>query len=375
MPNIRNSRLRFGQAALGLALAALAAAGAQAGEPACALPETDIFAKVEDKVVEVFTIAVNPFRVSGRIAARGGSGYLLDGGYVATNYHVVADAHTLAILVGDRAHDVQIVGVDPSLDIAVLRPWPPIGDGTGLPLAGDDSARIGQKAYAVGFPLGLGKSLSAGIISGESRVLPMTTSSWMAPFIQTDAAISQGNSGGPLVDSCGRVIGMTTAAISREGAENLGFAIPVAVLRPVLTELIETGKVSRPWHGIYGQIVTPPILLMLGIPQEQWEGYTGFLVETVEPQSAADRAGLRGGSWPVRWGGNEILLGGDIITEVNGERVVSRNQALEIVRSLKVGDRVDLVYLRNGERHESSVVLPERPLLLEELNIYRERRQ
>ncbi|WP_212522738.1 trypsin-like peptidase domain-containing protein [Actibacterium sp. MT2.3-13A] len=358
----------------GLTLALLAGGAVQAAEPDCALPESDLFTKVEDKVVEIFTIAVNPFRVVGRITARGGSGYLLDGGYVATNYHVVADANTLAILVDDRAHDVQIVGVDPTLDIAVLRPWPPIGDGGGLPFAEDGAARIGQRAYAVGFPLGLGKSLSAGIVSGESRVLPMTTSSWLSPYIQTDAAISQGNSGGPLVDSCGRLIGMITAAISREGAENLGFAIPVGVLRPALTELIEKGKVSRPWHGLYGQIATPPVLMMLGIPQEGWEANTGFLVETVEPGSAADRAGLRGGSWPVMWGGNEILLGGDIILEVNGQRIVTRRQALDIVRDLKVGQRVDIVYMRDGARREATVLLEERPLLLEELSIYREHR-
>lgn len=375
MPNIKVGAWRIGCAAAGLALSVLASGAARAGEPDCALPETEIFEQVEDKVVEIFTIAVNPFRVSGRITPRGGTGYLLEGGYVATNYHVVADAQTLVILTEDRAHDVEIIGVDPTLDIAVLRPWPPIPDGEGLPFAEDESTSIGQKAYAVGFPFGLGKSLSAGIISGESRVLPMTTSSWMSPYLQTDAAVSRGNSGGPLVDSCGRLIGMITAAISRQGAENLGFAIPVEVLRPVLSELIETRKVSRPWHGLYGQIVTPPILLMLGIPQDQWEENTGFLVETVEPGSAADRAGLRGGSWPVMWGGNEILLGGDIITEVNGEPVVSRDQALDIVRSLKVGDRVDLVYLRDGERKETFVLLPERPLLMEELNIYRERRQ
>ena len=375
MPHFRNWRRRLGYAVAGLALSVLAGGAARAGEPDCALPETEIFAQVEDKVVEVFTIAVNPYRVSGRITPRGGTGYLLDGGYVATNYHVVADAHALVVLAGDRAHDVEIIGVDPTLDIAVLRPWPPIGDGKGLPFAEDDSTSIGRKAFVVGFPFGLGKSLSSGIISGKSRVLPMTTSSWMAPYLQTDAAVSPGNSGGPLVDSCGRLIGMISASISGEGAENLGFALPVEVLRPVLSELIETRKVSRPWHGLYGQIVTPPILLMLGVPEEAWEETTGFLVETVEPDSAADRAGLHGGSWPVMWGGNEILLGGDIITEVNGERVLSQEQALDIVRSLKVGDRVDLVYLRRGERMEASVVLPERPLLMEELNIYRERRQ
>lgn len=342
-----------------------------AREPSCEKEAVDIYSGLEDKVVEVFAIGINPFRVSGRVKLGSGTGFLISDGYIVTNFHVIAGAQDIAVFAEDAPIYFDIVGVDPSLDIAVLRPWAPIGDKPGIPMA-EGAVEIGQKAYAIGFPFHLGKTLSAGIVSGDSRVLPMTTSSWLSPFIQTDAAISPGNSGGPLVDSCGRLIGMVTAAISASGAENLGFAVPVSVLQPVLKEIIETGKVSRPWHGLYGQIATPPILLMLGIREEDWEDMTGFLVETVEPGSAADRAGLRGGTWPVMWGGQEILLGGDIITHVNGVRITSRDEALSMTLALKPGDTVNIVFLRDREKTEVSVVIEERPILFEDINIYRQ---
>ncbi|MBS0125684.1 PDZ domain-containing protein [Thetidibacter halocola] len=112
---------------------------------------------------------------------------------------------------------------------------------------------------------------------------------------------------------------------------------------------------------------------MLGIPEEEWGRFTGFLVEKVQPRSAGDTAGLRGGRWPTMWGGNEILLGGDIITEANGIRITEHDQALDVVRRLKVGARIDLVYLRNGNRITASVVLPERPLIAEEMEIHMRR--
>jgi putative serine protease PepD len=210
------------------------------------------------------------------------------------------------------------MGIDPTLDVALLRP---AGEGIAaapLDLAPPAAIAIGQEVHVIGYPLGIGKSISAGIVSGVSRILPRTTSSWLSPYIQTDAAVSPGNSGGPLLDGCGRVVGLIAGKINAPSAENLAFAIPTEVLAPVVEELAAKGRVSRPWHGLYGQMVTPPILLMLGAPPWEAEGLTGFLVETIEPGSAADRAGLKGGVWPVMWGPTEILLGGDIITEVNG---------------------------------------------------------
>ena len=174
-----------------------------------------------------------------------------------------------------------------------------------------------------------------------SLVLPRTTSSWLSPGIQTDAAVSPGNSGGPLLDACGRVVGLITGKIGAPAAENLAFAIPTEVLIPVVSELGTQGRVSRPWHGLYCQMVTPPILMMLGAPPWEAQELTGFLIETVEPGSAADR-GAEGRRLARDVGGTEIFLGGDIIAEVNGERIDTLDTALRLVRGLRIGERVKL---------------------------------
>lgn len=254
--------------------AAGAAAIAVAGLPVsaqtdCALAPHEIFAEVGNSVVQVLAIGINPFLVHERLSVRTGTGYAIDDGLVATNYHVIADADEVVVFFGESGFDATVVGVDPALDVAVVKP--PFGIamldlGPPLPFAPADEITIGQPAFAIGFPFGIGKTISSGIVSGSNRVLGRTTSSWLSPMLQTDAAVSPGNSGGPLVDACGRLIGMVTAGIFAEGAENLGFAIPVGVLGPVLDEIATTGKVARPWHGLYGQMTTPPVLLLLRIP-------------------------------------------------------------------------------------------------------------
>lgn len=370
----RLGRVPEPRAILTAATAAVAMALPAVAETDCALSPQEIFAKVGDSVVQVLAIGINPFLVYDRLSARTGTGYVIDDGLIATNYHVIAGADEIVVFVGQDGFNAQVVGVDPALDIAVIESplsFVLLDFGPPLELAPAEDLTIGQPAFAIGFPFGIGKTISSGIVSGSNRVLGRTTSSWLSPMLQTDAAISPGNSGGPLVDACGRLIGMVTSGISAEGAENLGFAIPVEVLGPVLEEIAATGKVARPWHGLYGQMTTPPVLLLLGIPEERWEKTSGFLVETVEPGSAADRAGLIGGSWPIRWGGTEILLGGDIITHVNGVRVDSRDTALTFVRELEIGEPVHLVFRRDGVRHEATVLIEERPILDQELEIYR----
>jgi putative serine protease PepD len=245
------------------------------------------------------------------------------------------------------------------------------GTAQALPFATGGPPEIGDPVFAIGFPLGIGKSISAGIVSGDHRILPRTTSSWLSPYLQTDASVSAGSSGGPLLDACGRVVGMITLRADAPGAENLGFAVPVSVLVPVIEALAETGRVSRPWHGLYGQMVSPMVLALTDVPFDLWEEAMGFLVETVEPGSAADRAGLRGGIWPMAWGPGEILLGGDIVTEVNGRAIRSLDDALAAVRGLVIGEEVRLEYLRDGERFETRVTVEERPLLDAEISLYR----
>ena len=367
-------RLSFAIATALVALVLSTGIALRSNAQECSLGASEVFAELSPSVVEIFSLSINPFLVSGRVMPRGGTGFLVEGGWILTNYHVVADAHEIVAFDRDKAIPVDILGADPSLDLAVLAPWWPI-DRPATTFASDRTIEIGEPVFALGYPMGVGESITQGIVSGVSRVLPRTTSSWLSPYIQTDAAISPGSSGGPLVDACGNVIGVMTAGIAAEGAQNLGFAIPAAVAVPIVNELIETGFVARPWHGLYGQITTPAILQMLGLPPEEWESSVGFLVETIEPGSAADEAGLLGGTWPVMWGGAEIILGGDIITELDGVRIDTWDKALAAVRELTVGSKVVLTYLRDGSENIAEVVIEERPLLAGELEIYRSRKQ
>jgi S1-C subfamily serine protease len=258
------------------------------------------------------------------------------------------------------------------LDIAVLKLFLAARDWGALELAPAESVAIGQTAFAIGYPRGLGQSITQGIVVGTGRVLQDSTSAWLSPFIQTDAAVNPGNSGGPLLDDCGRVIGMVSRGGEPGETENIAFAIPADVLGPVIQEIVSTGHVSRAWHGLYGQMVVPAVLALLGVPEEEWDDYTGFMIETVEPGSAAELIGLRGGDWPIELGGRPFVIGGDIITEVNGIRIDSLDTALEAVRGLKVGDTVNLVYKRNLKTYQASIKLQERPVQEADLDFYRD---
>ncbi len=374
-------RARLAALAVGLGLLWASPAGAQesapaapapateAAAPACTMTPAEVFRESGAGVVQVFSLGIDPFRVAGRVRPAQGSGFALGRDLVLTNFHVVAEARSVAVATDGAFLPARIVGSDPVLDVALLE-VPLIGFlAPALELAPAGATEVGQPTYALGYPLGVGKSISAGIVSGLGRTLPSTTTSWLSPFVQTDAPTSAGNSGGPLLDACGRVIGMVTLHIESPEAENVGFAIPAATLAEILPQLEETGKVARAWHGLYGQIVTPQIYMLLGVPIEMWS--EGFLVETVEPGSAADRAGIRGGDFPVMLGMQEIILGGDIITEVDGSRVSSREQAIAIVRGLKIGQEVTLKVLRGDEVLEKTVTLEERPVLERDLERFR----
>jgi S1-C subfamily serine protease len=156
-------------------------------------------------------------------------------------------------LSGENSWDAGIVGSDNELDLALLRLIDDQSAGPPLELAPADSLQPGQTAFAIGFPLGLGKTISHGIVTGIGRVLHDSTLSWLEPMLQTDVAVNPGNSGGPLLDDCGRVIGLVSRTSNPALGEDIGFAVPVSVLTDVLPELARSGRISRPWHGLYGR--------------------------------------------------------------------------------------------------------------------------
>ena len=178
--------------------------------------------------------------------------------------------------------------------------------------------------------------------------------SWLVPYIQTDAALSTGSSGGPLVNRCGEVIAINGSVLG--DAENIGFALPINVAKGVIPELVEHGRVIRPWHGIDGRMLDFTLIMLLNFPMAP-----GFLIETIEPGSAADKAGLVAGSLPLQIGQQEFLLGGDVITRINGEALTSLDVLMRIAGSLEVGDSVEVEYFREGKLATMQITLPERP--------------
>lgn len=350
---------RIGALALGLALASGSPARAEDMSPAsCARPATEIYAALAPRVVQVVSIGIDPFRVAGRVLPGSGSGILLSTTTVLTNYHVVHGGRLVGVMTDDWARDATLIGGDPALDVALLELAEPVPTGAALRFAPFDGLAVGQTAHVIGYPLGIGRTMSSGIVSGLDRLIPLNTISWTTRYIQTDAAISAGNSGGALVDACGRLVGLVTLRRFDPGAENMGYALPFDTVMPLVEEILETGHVARPWHGLYGQMVTPLIGELIGGffgPQ------AGFLVETVEPGSAADRAGIRGGVFPILWGQSQIILGGDVILAVEGKPLETLSYALRAVESLEIGQTVGLVIWRDGEILELSAEIVERP--------------
>jgi S1-C subfamily serine protease len=180
------------------------------------------------------------------------------------------------------------------------------------------------------------------------------------PLIQTDAAINLGNSGGPLVNRCGEVIGINSSILM--DAQNVGFAVPINIAKQVIPQLMQQGRVIRPWVGIHGRLVKKEDLAILNIPLVD-----GFLVETVEPGSPAERVGVHGGELPITIVGTEFLLGGDIITEINGQSMDNPEKLIKLVRSLKVGDRLNLTLYLAMKTRKLEFDLPERPILMGDL--------
>lgn len=339
---------------VGVVLAALSGSAALAAEP-CSEARSAIFQRVSPSVVSISAVKINKGKPQNRFTTVVGSGFVIDSaGQILTNAHVVDGASGISVTLdsGERV-DARIVGLDPVLDLAVLQV---ATDERLRAVTLGDSAKVkvGEEVVAIGNPLGLDQTMTRGIVSGINRILPDVPGTNDEPMIQTDAAINPGNSGGPLLDRCGRVVGITTL-ITQE-AQNIGFAIPINVAKAVLGQLKETGRVSRPWIGIQGQMVSPGLLGLLRLPL-----VPGFLVEVVEDGSPAEKAGLKGGHLSVSVQGEEFLVGGDIVTTVNGEAIRGYDDFRERLRRVKPGHSVRLTVFRNGAIRDLTLTVVERP--------------
>jgi serine protease Do len=336
--------------------------GISATSGPCNKPLPELFNQVSPAVVFISAISIDPFKLNNRVNIAIGSGVIFnDEGLILTNSHVVFGKQAIFVTLDDgRKFPVILLGADPIYDLAILKiPNAPME----LPKAvlGDSSKiQIGEEVIAIGNPLGLEQTLTRGVISGVNRIIQETQMTLMLPLIQTDAAINPGNSGGPLVNLCGEVIGINTATMSE--AQNIGFAVPINLAKETIPELIKEGRVIRPWVGVNGKYVEKDAMAILNISLTE-----GFLIETVEPGSPAQKAGLRGGELPVMIGTLEILLGGDIITHINEMAIDSPEMIVKIYRSLKVGQKIALTYFRVGKKMEAEFIISERPILPSDL--------
>lgn len=319
---------------------------------------SEIFQDVSAGIIAVSAIRVDPFAVSGRVRGGVGSGFVIDDeGHVITAAHVVFASSHITVSNGDGTTAIaELVGLDPILDLALLRAPLPEGTVPALVLGDSDALEIGVEIAAVGSAFGLEKTLTRGIVSGLNRRISESTMGWLQPLIQIDAAVGPGMSGGPLLDRCGRIVGVVAMALSDSGT--IGFAVPSNLVKSIVPQLKAHGRAIRPWYGVYGRIVNPLALMVFGYPPVD-----GFLVETVEPGSPAAMAGLRGGSVPVRIGFEEYLLGGALLIRVNDTPMTDIDVIMKLALSLEVGDTVAVEYFQDGEMHEAELTLAERPLM------------
>lgn len=264
-----------------------------------------------------------------------GSGIIIaPDGYVLTNNHVVSDANDLMVSLADGSQfPAQLAGRDPDTDLALLRLAT-----SGLPAAslGDsDQLKVGQLAIAIGSPLGLQATVTAGVVSALGRTLRSISGRLIEDIIQTDAALNPGNSGGALVDSHGQVIGVTTAIVA--GAQGVCFAIPVNTAKWVVPQLLKEGQVVRGYLGIAGQTVAIPPGLVRGL---QLQASNGVAIVKLVQGGPADRAGLRSG---------------DVLVEVDGQPASSVDAIHKILTRKTIGREVPVAFIRNQERFRAKV--------------------
>ncbi len=321
----------------------LPAVGRDAGAPASYADAVELSAPA---VASVRTTRLVEYTAPGdertrfRVENAFGSAVVIDPeGYLVTNFHVIAEAAEIRVQLADgRFANPEVVGVDAETDLALLKVE--VGILPVITLGNSSLLRIGDVVLAIGNPYGLSKSVTQGIVSatGRNSLATLTT---FQDFIQTDAAINAGNSGGALVNVAGELVGLNTAILAQDAStEGIGFAIPVDLVRGVVDEIKQHGRVIRGYLGLQPDDMTTAERDALGI-----EGNVGILLGIVFEGTPAAAAGLRQG---------------DVIIAINGEEILSERQAQLVVAGTSPGDEVEIAGIRNGQRFETTVIATER---------------
>lgn len=291
-----------------------------------------------------------------------GSGFILDQtGHVLTNYHVIEGAREIDVSINDEyVVPATIVGVDPRNDIAVLKVAAPADILVPVEFGSSANLKVGQRAIAIGNPFGqFGRTLTIGVISALNRTLEGSAGRTITGIIQTDAAINRGNSGGPLLDSSGRLIGINTAIFSPTGTSaGVGFAVPVDTVKRLLPDLLSLGRYRHPWLGVrYAYELKASLANALALSTTQ-----GLLIVQLYDGSPLAQAGVRGAQQETVVGNQRVYIGGDILIAIDSQPVETLDGMETLLEdNYTVGDSVTVTLVRDGQPFDLTVELAEEP--------------
>ena len=319
----------------------------------------EIYERASSGVVQITSTSGNVGGVGQQQAL--GSGFVLDkAGHIVTNYHVVQGADRIRVSFSNRdTVEARLVGSDPSTDLAVLQVDTSASALTPLPLGDSDEVEVGDPVVAIGNPFGLDRTATSGIVSALQRLITAPNQFTIDHVIQTDAPINHGNSGGPLLNSRGQVIGVNTqieTGGAGSGNVGIGFSVPSNTVKDVVAQIMRTGRVDHAYLGISGQAVSSDVAETYNLPVEK-----GVFVESVTSGSGAGKAGLQGGKTQVVVAGETYVLGGDIIVSFDGKQISSIEQLRDAIAGHKPGDKVSLVIYRDAKKTSVAVTLGRQP--------------
>ncbi|HEU0368659.1 MAG TPA: trypsin-like peptidase domain-containing protein [Candidatus Acidoferrum sp.] len=288
-----------------------------------------------------------------------GSGFVIDGkGYILTNFHVVQGAQTIEVVLGDQSrYTAKFIGADQRNDVALLKVEPKGKPLMALSLGDSAALQVGQKVLAIGNPFGFQSTLTTGVVSALGRTVQTSQTTFIDQAIQTDAAINRGNSGGPLINSHGEVIGINSAIYTPSGTTaGIGFAIPINTAKRIAHDLITDGRVHQAFLGVETIPINESFAEALGLPAQE-----GLLVQTTTRGGPAAEAGILGGDRVAQAGMRRFYVGGDVLTAIDGQKIANRVDVDLMLNKKRPGEEVTITLFRGGKKMDLKVKLGERP--------------
>ncbi|HKN22673.1 MAG TPA: trypsin-like peptidase domain-containing protein [Terracidiphilus sp.] len=286
-----------------------------------------------------------------------GSGFVIDPrGYILTDYHVVAGAQTIEVILGDQSrYPAKFIGADQRNDVALVKIEPKGKQLKVLPLGDSSALQVGQKVLAIGDPFGFQSTLTTGVVSALGRTVQTSETTFIDAAIQTDASINRGNSGGPLINTHGEVIGINSAIYTPSGTTaGIGFAIPINTAKLIANDLMSEGRVRRAYLGVQTVPVGGWLAEALDLPVQD-----GLLVEQTIKGSPAAAAGIRGGNRVAEAGMRRIVIGGDVIVALDGQKVANQFDMNVLLNRKRPGDTVTITVYRGAKKVDVPVKLGE----------------